>query len=130
MANKLQTVQPVLMSSDIAASIDFFARLGFAVTFRDKPTDPKYVGIRRDDVELHLQWHDKRQWSHPIDRPTYRFPVQDVDALYAEFRNSGAVGTQAVGASPWAAPGNTPWHTREFHLRDPDGNGLQFYRPL
>lgn len=130
MATTLHAVHPMLMSSDIAASIGFYARLGFAVTFHDKPVDPTYVGIRRDGVELHLQWHDKSQWVHPSDRPTYRFPVQDVDALYAEFRNSGAVGAQAAGASPWAAPGNTPWNTREVYLRDPDGNGLQFYRPL
>jgi hypothetical protein len=24
----------------------------------------------------------------------------------------------------------TPWNTREFGLRDPDGNGLIFYRDL
>ena len=23
---------------------------------------------------------------------------------------------------------DTPWGTREFHVRDPDGNGLQFFR--
>ena len=25
---------------------------------------------------------------------------------------------------------DTPWRTREFHVRDPDRNGLQFYRDL
>ncbi len=25
---------------------------------------------------------------------------------------------------------DTSWGTREFHLRDPDGNGLQFYADL
>jgi hypothetical protein len=28
-----------------------------------------------------------------------------------------------------STPGDTPWGTREFHVLDPDGNGLQFYRP-
>ena len=27
-------------------------------------------------------------------------------------------------------PADTPWGTREFHLRDPDLNGLQYYRTL
>jgi uncharacterized glyoxalase superfamily protein PhnB len=25
---------------------------------------------------------------------------------------------------------DTSWGTREFHVRDPDGNGLQFYADL
>ena len=29
---------------------------------------------------------------------------------------------------PWGKPGDTPWGTREFHVHDPDRNGLQFYR--
>lgn len=25
--------------------------------------------------------HDAEEWNHPVDRPTYRFVVDDVDAL-------------------------------------------------
>ena len=130
MAAKLDSVHPVLMSSDVAASICFYESLGFSVSYRDDPTDPMYAAVKRDGVELHLQWHDKSQWAHPIDRPNYRFLVPDVDTLYAEFRIKGALGTQVAGSSPWLAPGDTPWGTREFHVRDPDENGLQFYRFL
>ena len=125
MTTRLQSVHPVLMSSDIQASIGFYERLGFTLTFQDNPSDPKYVAIKRDGVELHLQWHDKGQWAYPTDRPTYRFPAEDVDALYRELQERKALGTKPNG-SPWAAPADTPWHTREFHVRDPDGNGLQF----
>jgi catechol 2,3-dioxygenase-like lactoylglutathione lyase family enzyme len=128
MTTRLQSVNPVLMSSDVPASIGFYERLGFAVIFRDDPRDPKYAAIKRDGVELHLQWHDKSQWAQPIDRPTYRFPVEDVDALYGELQAKKAVGGSS--SSPWRVPADTPWNTREFHVRDPDGNGLQFYRPL
>src|SRR5206468_1310751 len=58
MAVRLESVQPVLASSDVAASISFYERLGFKVAFRDRAVDPKYVALRRDGVELHLQWHD------------------------------------------------------------------------
>ena len=47
----------------------------------------------------------------------------------AAHRSNGVVQEQASGPSPWLAPGVTPWGTREFHVRDPDGNGLQFYAP-
>jgi len=118
------------MSSHVAASVRFYERLGFSLAFQDNPVDPKYAAVKRDDVELHVQWHDQSQWAHPSDRPTYRFLVRDVDALYSELRGNGALDAEVTGGSPWLAPGNTPWGTREFHVRDPDGNGLQFYRSL
>lgn len=88
------------------------------------------MAIRCDGIELHLQWHAKGELDHPGDRPTYRFVVGDTDGLYAEFCQSGAIDPHAPKKSPWASPGDTPWHTREFHVQDPDRNGLQFYRPL
>ncbi|RUL89650.1 glyoxalase superfamily protein [Tautonia sociabilis] len=119
MAARIESVHPVLMSSNVAASILFFGRIGFALAFADSEDDPKYAGVRRGGVELHLQWHDAEQWSHPGDRPTYRFLVDDVDALLQEF--------QGVGVLPdHAEVRETPWGTREFHVFDPDGNGLQF----
>jgi uncharacterized glyoxalase superfamily protein PhnB len=113
-------VHPVLAARDVAASVEFYRRLGFQLEFQDSPTEPKYAAIRRDDVVLHLQWHAAAEWDVPGDRPTYRFVVDDVDALFLEF--------QAAGATRDATPvRDTPWGTREFHLRDLDVNGLQFY---
>ena len=130
MTVRLESVHPVLMVRDVAASVRFYKRLGFSLRFQDNPADPRYAGVIRDGVEFHLQWHDKAQWAYPNDRPTYRFVVREVDALYAEFHHNGVLGEQDVGHSPWSIPGDTPWGTREFHVRDPDGNGLQFYRSL
>jgi catechol 2,3-dioxygenase-like lactoylglutathione lyase family enzyme len=127
---KLEAVHPVLMVRDVPASIRFYERLGFSLTFQDRPRDPRYAAVARDTVELHLQWQNEAQWAYPIDRPTYRFVVQDVDALYTALRNNGALAEQAFADGPWRAPSDTPWGTREFHVRDPDGNGLQFYRGL
>jgi catechol 2,3-dioxygenase-like lactoylglutathione lyase family enzyme len=126
----LEAVHPVLMSKDVATSVRFYERLGFTLTFQDSPVNPRYAAVVREAVELHLQWQSERQWAHPVDRPTYRFVVRNVDQLYAAFRSNGVFQDQVSGSSPWLVPGDTPWGTREFHLRDPDGNGLQFYRPL
>jgi catechol 2,3-dioxygenase-like lactoylglutathione lyase family enzyme len=123
MSPKLESLQPVLMSRDVEASIAFYRRLGFDVTFRDDPKTPKYAGVSRDGIELHLQWHDASEWEFPNDRPTYRFVVRDVDGLFAEFRERGALSVNS-------AVRDTPWGTREFHVQDPDRNGLQFYRSL
>jgi hypothetical protein len=97
------------------------------VVFQDAPTNPKYAAVRRDVVELHIQWADKDQWAYPTDRPAVRFSVTDVDAIYGEFVEGGGIRPDTLNRSPWSSPKNTPWGTREFHLRDPGQNSLQFY---
>lgn len=119
----IDAVQPVLMSRDVATSIRFYEQLGFVREFGGPPGNPHYAAVRRDSVELHLQWHAAEEWEYPNDRPTYRFVVADVDGLYREFREAGVL----ENIKPVS---ETTWGTREFHVRDPDGNGLQFYRVL
>lgn len=124
MEKRIIAVVPVLMSRDVGAALLFYRKLGFDVEFQDAPAQPRYAGIVRDGVALHLQWQDAAHWANALDRPMYRFPVADLDALHAEFLAAGALPTQ--NPSPYAAPADTPWGTREFHFYDPDGNALQF----
>jgi catechol 2,3-dioxygenase-like lactoylglutathione lyase family enzyme len=114
----IERVEPVLNVRDVAASAAFYARLGFVEQFRDDPDAPKFVIVRRDGAVLALQWHDFVGIAG--DRPNVRFPVSDVDGLSDEF---GALADRT-------AVSNTAWGTREFHVRDADGNGLQFYRDV
>ena len=123
MEPKIEFVHPVLMSRGVKRSIAFYEKLGFTLAGLDYTDDPKYARIFRDGIELHLQWHDAKEWEYPNDRPSYRFVVSDVDAVYEEFRANGAL----VDATEVK---ETSWATREFHLRDPDMNVLQFYRWL
>ncbi|HSD16053.1 MAG TPA: VOC family protein [Thermomonas sp.] len=124
----ITAIHPVLAARDVAASIRFYRRLGFSLSFQDDADAPKYAAVHRDGIELHLQWADAGQWVEGLDRPACRFLVDDVDALHAQFAASGAVDVVSSDGSPWASPADTPWGTREFHLRDPGGNSLQFYR--
>ncbi len=130
MTANLLAVHPVLGARDVEESVRFYRSLGFELVFQDAPTNPKYVALKRDGVELHIQWADKEQWAYPIDRPIFRFVVTDVDQIYQEFVKSGTIRSNTTKGSPWASPQDTPWNTREFHLRDPSQNSLQFYRAL
>lgn len=124
----IRAIHPVLAARDVAASIGFYQLLGFALSFQDDAREPRYAAVHRDGVELHLQWADAGQWVAGVDRAACRFLVEDVDALHAQFAVAGAIDAISSDGSPWAAPADTPWGTREFHLRDPGGNSLQFYR--
>lgn len=128
MGARLLAIHPVLGAKDVSQSLRFYRLLGFDPAFVDSANEPRYAVVRRDDQELHLQWADPLQWAYPTDRAACRFHVQDVDAAYEEFVASGAATAETADGSPWARPGDTPWGTREFHLRDPAGNSLQFYR--
>ncbi len=67
---------------------------------------------------LAMQWHDFEGVAG--DRPVLRFPTQDVDTLSKEFLR--VVDRTEVS--------DTSWGARFVHVRDPDGNGLQFYADL
>jgi catechol 2,3-dioxygenase-like lactoylglutathione lyase family enzyme len=127
MPASLRAIQPVLMCRDVKVSVAFYRLLGFTLEFEDDPSAPRYAAMSRDGLEIHLQWHDKSECAHPQDRPTYRFVVDEVDELFSEFEAAGVLADGRSSRSPWARPGKTPWGTREFHVLDPDGNGLQFY---
>ncbi len=113
----------MLPSRDVAAAIGFYVgRLGFGLAFADSTRDPRYAGVRRDGIELHLQWHDPEEWSR-VERPMLRFAVPAVEELFEEYRERGVFHERT-------ALRRTPWGTREFAFYDLDMNGLTFYRDL
>jgi catechol 2,3-dioxygenase-like lactoylglutathione lyase family enzyme len=119
---RITTVQPVLPSQDVPGAIAFYERLGFTLAFRDSAENTCYAGVRRDGVEIHLQWHDPAEWK-AVERPQLRFVVPDVDELFKEYEPLGVF-------HDGTAVRETAWGTREFAFFDPDSNGLFFYRDL
>src|SRR5579872_6673193 len=119
-------VQPVLPVRDVDRSVRFYVEcLGFRLAFRDRPgPDANYVGLRRDGVELHLQWHDEADFKG-VEAGTLmlRFAVEGPDTLFGEYKDKGVFHERTRLT-------DTPWGTHEFAFFDPDGNGLTFYRSL
>ncbi len=118
-------VHPVLGARDVPAAVAWYVgKLGFSLIFSDGATPARYAGVRRDAVEIHLQWHDVESFAGPDgDCPAYRFRVDDPDALFAEYSAAGVT-------SPKSPVRNTAWGTREFGIYDPNGMSLSFYRDL
>jgi catechol 2,3-dioxygenase-like lactoylglutathione lyase family enzyme len=116
---------PILDVRHIEEAISFYVdRLGFDVDFRYEKDPENYAGVRRDDVRLHMHRQGEEHFDNgTMGRLKFRIPVDDPDALYDEFKAMGVLdGDVNVG--------ETEWGTREFGFRDPDGNGLVFFKIL
>lgn len=115
-----EQVQPILGTRDLAKAVRFYVdRLGFTLAFGDASSAGNYVGLRRDRVELHMQF----QYEHEMSTTRLRLFVDDPDALFEEYRDKDVFheGTHLA---------DTPWGTREFAFYDLDGNALTFYAHL
>ena len=111
---------PILGTRDIQRAIEFYTQQrGFGLAFGDDADPSNYLGLRRDAVELHMQF----QFEHEMGTIRLRFLVEDPDALFNEYRQRGV---QCVPNSVH----DTPWRTREFALNDLDRNALTAYRDL
>ena len=122
---ELKDAVPILDVRDVEAALRFYVeRLGFRVDFRYEDDPDNYAGVRRGDVCLHMQWqHEDEFRKGTAGKLRVRILVDDPDALLEECRANGVVDERTQVK-------DTPWGTREFGFRDPDGNGLIFYRDL
>lgn len=110
---------PIFPVSDLAASLAYYARLGFVTTeYTGESAAGGYGYARRDGVELQLgAVPEGRHWT-PLTAYLY---VDDADALASDWREAGV----EVGS-----PEDTPWGRREGVVIDPDGNIIRFGSPL
>jgi catechol 2,3-dioxygenase-like lactoylglutathione lyase family enzyme len=118
----IKSAVPIIAVSDSRRAEAYYCGLlGFRLkaAYRPDPnkSDPCYLCVARDDVELHVQSF-KRDRAGLTDAYLW---VSNVDELYAEFSGKG------VTCQP---PVNQTWGTREMGVRDPDGNVLNFGVPL
>ncbi len=120
---KLKAAIPVLPSADMAVALAFYTKkLGFSERFRDDEKAPKYVGIERDGIMLHLVEVAPEKTAKLVASQTMcRLLVEDVEALYAEFSKQKGV------IHPNGTLSTKPWGTREFGVLDPAGVCLTFF---
>ncbi|MFI6640155.1 glyoxalase superfamily protein [Streptomyces sp. NPDC050504] len=99
---------PVLRVLDAAASVAWYARLGFRQLWehRFEPGFPAFVEIARGPMRLFLSEHEGD--ARPNTLVYLRVP--DVDALVADFGVTGE---------------DTEYGMRETELTDPDGNRIR-----
>jgi catechol 2,3-dioxygenase-like lactoylglutathione lyase family enzyme len=121
---KMRRIFPVLPVRLMSESLRFYTeKLGFRVAFGDaSQSEPNYIGPRRDDIEIHLQFQFEEDFTKGTAGVAFlRIEVDNPDALFEEFRSSGVLRVGNVVS-------DTAWGTREFGFSDPNGNGLTFQR--
>ena len=116
-----KNLSPVLPVRNVSDAVRYYtSKLGFELAFADSEDKLSYAGVRRDEIELHLQWHDESSFDL-VEKLLIRFYVENVDALFEEYKDKDVFHANT-------ALRDTEWGTREFAFYDPDKNGLIFYR--
>jgi catechol 2,3-dioxygenase-like lactoylglutathione lyase family enzyme len=119
---RLSVAYPQLFVADVTRAAAFYVeKLGFTIAYLYG--EPPFYGlVERDRAGLNL-----RCVEGPAIDPALRereillsanIPVDDVEALFAEFQRRGVDMAQPLTQQPWGA--------RDFIIRDPDGNLLCF----
>lgn len=120
---KFVAVHPVLPVRNVSDAVDYYTeRLGFKLLFKYEGDSPGYAVIRREGVEIHLQWHDSSSFES-VQRLNLRLLVENVDGLFEEYKDKNVFHDRT-------ALRDTSWGTREFAFYDPDNNALTFYQDL
>jgi len=117
----IRLIAPQFFTTDVLATLAYYKdKLGFDClgTWEDPPV---YAIVARDNRRIHFRCAEP-----PAPNPdkyadelldAYLF-VDDVDTLYAEFASRRVEFTRGLT--------NTPWHSREFVVKDCDGRLLAF----
>jgi uncharacterized glyoxalase superfamily protein PhnB len=117
----IRQIVPLFFTMDIPGTLAYYQdKLGFQClgTWQNPPV---YAIIARDQHAIHF-----RRAKPPTANPNkysdelldaYLF-IEDADALYAEYAARGVEFTRELA--------NTPWHCREFVVKDCEGRLLAF----
>jgi len=114
-APELESATPIFSVDDFAGSLAYYQRVfGFAIEWTwGEP--PHLAGLCRDAVEINL---GLRGTAGPPGPSQAYFRMRGVDAYCDQLR--------AAGAQIAVAVGDRPYGLRDFSVRDPSGNRLDF----
>lgn len=106
---------PVLPSHNISRDVEWYEEYtGFKFLFGDD----MYAGMRRDNLEIHLQFHHGDD-SDPVFPSVIKIFVPDIEPYYEEFIARGTITEDRMRY-------DTPWNTHEFSFYDLNKNALFF----
>lgn len=113
-ASKLLYIIPVLPSANIKRDLIWYQeKVGFELVFGDD----MYAGLKRDQQEIHLQWHADTEDDPLLGGSVIRIFVDDIQPIFKEFVERGTVSQDKLRL-------NTAWGTHEFGFYDLNNNAI------
>ena len=120
--------EPQLFVTNIKRSCEFFQqRLGFSLVF-SYGEPPYYAQVRRDAARLNLRCVERtiiestlRDREELLSVSMTVATAHEIKLLFLEFQSAGVIFHQKLKKQPWGA--------KNFIVKDPDGNLLQFAGP-
>ncbi|NEY34542.1 VOC family protein [Streptomyces sp. PRKS01-65] len=116
---------PMLPCRTIRSVLDFYAVLGFEVTFQQKSPNP-YAVVERGGIQLHF--FGMKGYEPAESYSTCYIQTDDVDGLHDAFRTrlKAAYGRVPTRGLPRIGPlKDTSYGVRQFLVTDPGGNCLR-----
>lgn len=105
---------PVLPSADLKRDLAWYQeKTGFDFAFGDE----MYAGIRREQLEIHLQWHADTPSDPLLGGSVVRIFVKNIHYLFDEFVQRGTVTEDQLRL-------DTAWNTNEFGFYDLNKNAI------
>jgi catechol 2,3-dioxygenase-like lactoylglutathione lyase family enzyme len=116
---RVTSFAPQLLVDDLERSMTFYQKLGFVF---GEPWDGFYAIGTRDGLELHLKEAPRnpaqREWRREEEHLDAAGGVAGIEAFYEQCVASGVTILRPL------AP--TEWGTKDFYVKDPDGNIISF----
>jgi catechol 2,3-dioxygenase-like lactoylglutathione lyase family enzyme len=116
---RLTSLAPQFLVEDLARSIAFYEKLGFAF---GEPWDGFYAIGSLDGMELHLKeapkYEPERRYRRENEHLDAAAGVAGIEAFYAQCVASGVTILRPLNP--------TAWGTQDFYVEDPDGYILCF----
>jgi catechol 2,3-dioxygenase-like lactoylglutathione lyase family enzyme len=110
---KVDGITPILNVSDLRASLDWFAALGWRTGFVwGEP--PGFASVVSDEGNGEVFLCLDCQGARDVWMSWFLPSREELDAAYARARE--------LGYEISLEPTDEPWRIREFHLRHPDGH--------
>lgn len=117
----IRQIVPLFFTTNMPATLAWYKhKLGFEChgTWQDPPT---YAIVARDQHAIHFRCAEPPTANpdkYDDELLDAYISVEEIDALDAEYTANGVECTRKLA--------NTPWHTREFVIKDCDGRLLAF----
>jgi catechol 2,3-dioxygenase-like lactoylglutathione lyase family enzyme len=123
MPGRLTGIAPYFLVADVRRTAEYFRdRLGFRIVAYFFGEPPSFGMVERDNMHflLHIAEGEgpSPNWKRNKEALDAYVWVDDVDAIYTEFKAK-----QAIMPGP---PELKPWGMKEIEVRDPDGHIIYF----